>query len=389
MNILFVYSHGVRPTRGGTERVIHLVSKALENHGHQVYYLSLYESVSDLDERVHVEAPDKDDEKIADFMAELCARWKIEVVVNEIGEFCDYAIYSRIGRNKSISLISCVHFDVLGPMRYFYSDNYSAYKIKSLRACFSWVKYAWNVWKQRCEFVSKRKSVLQKMLSVSDCVVVPSEPLLGQLRQFCKNPCRMVCIPNPIFSKVNNGWAFKKKKQALYVGRLVRQKHVERIIEAWHMVGAAAKDWKLVIAGSGEMEQELRSQIDGFKLQNVEMVGHVQDVQELYQQSSVSLLASDHESFSLVLAESLAYGCYPICFDFPAAQTLLARPEWGERIREHSVECMADVIRNSIREHRSNETFYPEIAQHMRSFSPELIGNKWHSLLKECRRSSE
>ena len=389
MNVLFVYSHGVRPTQGGTERVIYLVSRALRNLGHQVYFLSLYGSVDDLDSRYNVEAPDKDDARIADFMCDVCERWGIEAVVNEIGEFCNYDIYSRIRRNKGILLISCIHFDVLGPMKYFCSDRYSRYEIRSFRACFSWLKYKWSVWRNRCQFVKGRKQVLRRMLSVSDCVVVPSEPLLHQLRQFNKKACRIDCIHNPNFVKKNETiWPAAKRKMALYVGRLDRQKHVERIVEAWHRVREEARDWTLIIAGAGEMESELRCQINDLQLSNVKMVGHVQDVQELYRLSTLALLASDHESFSLFLMESLSYGCYPIVYDFPAAETLIRCPEWGTRVRKHSVACFAESLRSAICEQRTNKLFFGDIVQYLEGFSPDVIGREWDRLLSALRQKS-
>lgn len=383
MNVLFVYSHGIRPSQGGTERVIYLVSNALRELGHQVYFLSLYDSVDDLDARLHVAAPDRDDVKIAEFMRDLCERWDIDVVINEIGEFCDYVIYSKVRELRNVLLISCIHFDVLGPMKFFYTDEFTPYRISSCRAILSWLKYRYCAWLRRTKFIRKRKSILGNMLAVSDCIVVPAVPLIDQLRSIHRSKCDIVCISNPnSLEKCISSEPPAKKKLALYVGRLSRQKHVERIIEAWHRAGVVTSEWKLVIAGSGAMEDELRQRIAELQLTNVEMLGHVENVQILYRDASLTIQASDHESFSLSLLESLSSGCYPIVLDFPAARTLLKRADWGTRVQPHTTQALAEAIREAICENRSNAPFYPDIVEHLQSFSPGLIGSKWDELLR-------
>lgn len=382
MNILFVYSHSIKPTKGGTERVIYEVSKYLDNNGHQCYFMSLYESVEGQNPAQHIEAPDKSDAQIAIFMLKVCIMWRIDVIINEIGEFCNYEIYSKVRTLPNIRLISCIHFDVIGPEKYYHTDEYASYPIKRLIDCFKWIKFRYFAWKRRRQFIIQRRDRFYDMLTFSDCVIVPSNALIEQLKRYHKSPCCIKCIPNP------NAWDINVKESneiktniAIYVGRLSRQKHVERIIKAWHLLGKDVNGWKLLIVGTGAMEKELRKLVRNYGCNNIEMLGNVENVHAYYEQASLALLTSDHESFSMFLMEALSHACFPIIYDFPASKTLLSSPEWGIRIKDHNIRSFVKALRYAVTRKMTNEHNFNDIVNHLKKFHIEEIGKIWNNTI--------
>jgi glycosyltransferase involved in cell wall biosynthesis len=92
------------------------------------------------------------------------------------------------------------------------------------------------------------------------------------------------------------------------VGGLIRRKGHELVIEAVSKI----PDVQLLIAGRGELEQELKNQIIDLGLEDrVRMLGEVNQeaLVELYSAADYMVLASSYEGWANVLLEAMACGC--------------------------------------------------------------------------------
>ncbi|MBO5684093.1 MAG: hypothetical protein J6R92_04030, partial [Akkermansia sp.] len=130
MNLLVVYPQAIVPTRGGTERVAYTVAGALRELGHQVFFMATKSGSADAHlapQPEHIlisENLNAEERKQAVISA--CEKHHIDVIINEGGEFEDFSIFSNQVL-KNVKIITCLHFDVYGEIKYFRSNQ--QYKI--------------------------------------------------------------------------------------------------------------------------------------------------------------------------------------------------------------------------------------------------------------------
>ncbi|HVQ78186.1 MAG TPA: glycosyltransferase [Candidatus Binatia bacterium] len=97
----------------------------------------------------------------------------------------------------------------------------------------------------------------------------------------------------------------------LYVGRLDREKSVERVVAAFEIIGGALRDARLVLVGQGSHEAALRARAARSPVhERIHFHGGVARLAlpRLYRAADVFLFASETETQGLVLAEAHACG---------------------------------------------------------------------------------
>ncbi len=100
------------------------------------------------------------------------------------------------------------------------------------------------------------------------------------------------------------------KPAVLFVGRLVEDKGVRYLMQAFAEVVEAVPHAKLVIVGRGPQETELRKLQESLALKNVFFLGAVESrfMPNVYVGSDVLVLPSVHEPFGNVVVEAMACG---------------------------------------------------------------------------------
>lgn len=101
----------------------------------------------------------------------------------------------------------------------------------------------------------------------------------------------------------------------LCIGRIIREKNLERLIEAYgeyaRLIGGAAEPWGLSICGSGPDEENLRRAVEGLPQGlrgRVQLHGLVTqaEIVDFYSCASCFVLPSTYESWGLVVNEAMA-----------------------------------------------------------------------------------
>lgn len=123
-------------------------------------------------------------------------------------------------------------------------------------------------------------------------------------------------IPNPVVYK---SWQREtRSRQALAVGRLDYQKGFDLLLDIWHDFARAHPEWKLVIAGDGELRQQLQEQAAALGISNsVDFVGKVSNINDYYRDSDMALMTSRYEGLPLVLLEAKSWSLPVIAYDCP------------------------------------------------------------------------
>lgn len=134
-----------------------------------------------------------------------------------------------------------------------------------------------------------------------------------------------VFIPNGTFARpryeaeeIRNLWGLEKNSYILYLGRIVPEKGIQYLAEAFRNVQT---DKKLVIAGSASdtdgFVQELKKLTEGDD--RILYTGFVQDQRkhELFSNAYVYVLPSDLEGMPLTLLGAMSYGTCCLVSDIP------------------------------------------------------------------------
>lgn len=194
--------------------------------------------------------------------------------------------------------------------------------------------------------------LVQRCLSDAAGICVSSEWLRDSSRQLATHRDRVHVIPFGIDTEPFVGEPQELGDRFLFVGRLVRYKGLEVLLEA--LAGLA--DARLDIVGSGPLEHSLRRRIDDLAIGGrVRLRGEIPDADlpALLAGSRALVLPSlDHsETFGMILLEALAAGVPLVVSDLPTGVRDLAQqgrtgwlvdPGHAGSLRNALAEALAD-----------------------------------------------
>lgn len=158
----------------------------------------------------------------------------------------------------------------------------------------------------------KRKKLLLRYASK---YVLLSKQFISDFREvvgaktFDRYQEKITYINNPIQSRATNIDLTLKKKEIIYVGRLVEEKKVDRVLDIWRLISHTLKDWSLTIVGSGPLEDELKEKTT--TLERISFEGF-QKPDPYYERASIMLMTSKFEGWPMTLLESMQHGVVPI-----------------------------------------------------------------------------
>lgn len=390
MNLLFVYIQAVNPIKGGTERVTWCVARALEKMGHSIFFLATHSTKNDkhftnnpkyilIDEQANYEERKQK-------VITTCHELQIDVVINECAEFGLSSIFSNKVLN-GVKVITCTHLDIYGLVKYFHRANPRSW---FKRAVLSFLSFL-GIQPYYFKFYRKYKKIFKEVVQVSDAVVVVTPVIAEELQRFTgEKSAKIVSILNPLTAecKTPNYNSELKEKMLLYAGRLSHTKNVDLILLAWKKISLQFPDWKLEIAGEGEERMRLLSLVERYKIPRVHFHGQVSNLDSLYSRAEYLLLASDCESFSCVVLESMAYGCHPIVFDYPSAPIVIPDSQLGTRVKRHSLRAFTRAITNAISTGVSNRNIMYKIDKHLSQFDIDKLAYEWQLLLEQITTSN-
>jgi len=125
-------------------------------------------------------------------------------------------------------------------------------------------------------------------------------------------------IGNPIKLLDADKLTLNREKIVLMVGRLIKSKNQDILIEAFAQ--ASTPDWKLILVGYDHLKQKNMDRLKTLARElgveeRVVFMGKMDNVEEIYLKSSVFAFTSSSEGFPNVIGEAMAAGLPVIAFD--------------------------------------------------------------------------
>lgn len=129
-----------------------------------------------------------------------------------------------------------------------------------------------------------------------------------------KNADNIIAIPNFLTSYPTRQ-ASLENEVCLAVGRLSYQKGFDMLVKSWKLIHDQFPNWKLNIYGGGELYDFLNALIDSLGLKGtVRIYPPTTQIGNAYLESSIMLVTSRYEGFSLVILEAHSYGLPVVSF---------------------------------------------------------------------------
>jgi glycosyltransferase involved in cell wall biosynthesis len=171
------------------------------------------------------------------------------------------------------------------------------------------------------------KSKLSNVVTAADKLICVSKYERSQiLRDFSIQEDKVVVIPNGVsqvmhFKSTNNNE--RDPSKILFVGRLEKYKNADKLIKALSLLHG----FNLVVVGEGPEKDRISKLIEYLNLSDrVQIISNLsqEDLLEEYKSSSIFVMPSYHEAFSLVVAEALSMGLQTIVANSSALSEFIA-----------------------------------------------------------------
>ena len=166
---------------------------------------------------------------------------------------------------------------------------------------------------------------------------------------------------------IREKWGLEKDSYVLFLGRLVPEKGIHYLIEAWK---GLKTDKKLVIAGGNSDTQEYMDQLKKMAGEGVIFTGFQQGraLEELYSNAWIYALPSDLEGMPLSLLEAMSYGNCCLISDIE---------ECTQVAGDHAVVFpKGDVA--ALRRALENCLAHPEIVEKLKGEAADYIHSKYN-----------
>jgi glycosyltransferase involved in cell wall biosynthesis len=168
------------------------------------------------------------------------------------------------------------------------------------------------------------------------------------------------------------------------VGRLTEQKGFDYALEAFSLIRGACPEARMLIVGEGPLDAALRRTADRLGIADqVAFSPTVKDLSEIWRGTDVFFLPSRYEGFPNVLAEAMAHGVPAVAFDCPTGPAdLIRHGENGFLTGVGDVRAAADFVLQLLRDGRLRLQMGHRAKEVATTFSPEIVGGKWLSLVR-------
>lgn len=213
-------------------------------------------------------------------------------------------------------------------------------------------------------------------------------PLTEGDKEFWKKAKRIEVIPNFSTMRVSQ-YSDCTQKRIIAVGRLEWEKGYSRLINVWKIVSTKHPDWQLDIFGEGEMENVIRIFIKRSGVKNITIHKFTSNISIEYANSSICLLTSYFEGFSLVLLEAQRHGVPCVAFDCPFGPRSIINDSYsGFLVHNGDIRVYADRVCRLIEDENLRKQFSKVGIEHAKTFDINNIIQKWKSLFEDITAES-
>lgn len=198
-----------------------------------------------------------------------------------------------------------------------------------------------------------------------------------------KKNFKCLTIHNPK-SFVSDKQAELKNKRFIAAGRFIYAKAFDLLIESFSQFAKKNKDWELVIYGTGEGYDAIKTRIETLGLvDRIKIPGFSDHMTENLLESSCYLLSSRWEGMPMVILEALEIGLPIISYDISAMIPLVENGVEGVIVPQFDVAAFAQAMLEMAESEEMRVQMGKACRKKANQFTVEKITEKWFQLLKD------
>lgn len=352
---------------GGTERVVCNLANAFCKMGHKVSVLSLY--------KANPSIPFEFDQDVKLHFKHLDSEKNISLGGGGIYHSSLSKLYNKHMSKFLLSFWVWRHFkgnDLVLVNDSYYIPYFKHHSTKYIRLIHQYFTY-------------------RKRNRAFDAIAILSRAQLDLWKCSYKNK-EILVIPNfvPEIPQQNAQYA---SKIVLSVGRMDvgDEKGFLRLLEVWKQVmeDGVLMGWKLLIVGSGVIQQDIESKIKALGLNEcVVLKPFTQAIIQEYLASSIYVMSSYHEGLPMVLLESGACGLPAIAFDVMTGPSdIIEDGVSGYLVKDNDLQGFA----NKLKMLMEDENLRIEMGKHAKQriqnhFSSQAVLAMWENVMRGSKR---
>jgi len=193
-----------------------------------------------------------------------------------------------------------------------------------------------------------------------------------------------VVIPNPVNPHLPPVFDGMRRKVIVTASRLVPQKNIPMLINAFAKLHNEYAEYTLEIYGSGSELKNLQNLIDNLGMNNsVKLMGHSSNIHNIMRESSMYVCTSDYEGLSNSILEALALGLPVISTDHPigGAREMISDHVNGLLVPVGDVNALYLAMKYLIENPDIAQSIGEKAADIRHRWPVQVIANYWINLL--------
>ena len=168
-------------------------------------------------------------------------------------------------------------------------------------------------------------------------------------------------------------------RNIFFVGRLENRKGVMDLLKAYRLLRKAGCECRLLLAGAGPLEKQVRRYLLTRRTGGVELLGRISDTEKtrLFATADVFVApATGRESFGIVLLEAMAAGKPIVASDIHGYRSVVRRGEQGLLVPPQNPRALAGALARLLSDDALRERMGASGRERVRQFSWESVTAK-------------
>lgn len=318
MNILFLFEAPIRPSVGGVQRVTEVLTKEFQKKGHNVVFLAYsYKYMMDYEKfvapQIYIDVINQSSQEVRLQIAEIVTNNSIDIVVSQ--NLQNNHILKLFP--KGVKIVSVCHTQP------FLCENIKRKHLKCIKArnlkekCFKFVSVCFPaLYRKHMKKCEIRDTMNAIKLSEKVCYISNRfwNRIVRHIPSFPQEKFEAIYNPNTFPSTIKFS-TIKKENLIIWVGRVNNEnKNAIGFIKMWQIFQKRNPFWKAIVIGHGRDLEENRSYVKKNSIQNIELIGRQEKVEDYYKRAKFVVVTSWSESWCMSITEGMTFGCVPCVY---------------------------------------------------------------------------
>jgi glycosyltransferase involved in cell wall biosynthesis len=230
--------------------------------------------------------------------------------------------------------------------------------------------------------------ILRAILKRSNIVTVTGRAMFEAVATWGVSRDRLRILPHAIDVERFRSTTLPQDRSLdfLYVGRLLEAKRVDQVLGVLARVRERLPAARLAIVGEGPEREMLEAKARELDIEGcVEFAGYRDDVERLYRDARILLLASEREGLPLVLVEAMCCGCVPISTRCGTIEDLIDDGKNGFLVGVGDLELMARRSTEILSDPERLEALSEKARETRESHAMRSALSAWEEILAELQ----